>query len=166
MEASGWPVDLIAGPAACTGCHGNAAGNYWPDSVSTVGGGNGTVYPNRLGAHATHVTAIAVTRFGGSTVALKNQTCDTCHPNPGASGHDANVAPLGIADVHRDAQNAGTHFLNIKGAPNGVLTESYNNATTANGGSCSAVDCHYRVTTPVTGVVNDGWYNVAAASTC
>ena len=44
-------------------------------------------------------------------------------------------------------------------------SEFYNAATTANGAACSNVDCHYRVTTPTTGVVNDGWYNAAALST-
>ncbi len=144
---------------ACFGCHGNTVvGNWWPDSAAE----HGTVYPNRVGDHELHITAIATIRFGASpTVANKNSTCGTCHPNPGAIGHDTNVAPTGISDVHGDTNNTATSFRNISNITNTVANDTYDNSTGANGKKCTNVDCHWRTTTPTTGTANangDGWY--------
>ncbi|MEW6486885.1 MAG: CxxxxCH/CxxCH domain-containing protein, partial [Thermodesulfobacteriota bacterium] len=162
---------------SCTGCHGGGLasegnGNWWPDSVPAGSGGHGTAYPNRLADHQQHIDAVAVARFGASpTTAQKNTTCATCHPNPGGANHEVNTAGslASTADVHGDPQNTGTSFLTITGAANGLTTDTYNNAVTAGGKSCSTVDCHYRVTTPTTGTPTadgDGWFQPLAVATC
>jgi predicted CxxxxCH...CXXCH cytochrome family protein len=142
-------------PSGCNGCHGSTAtGQWWPDSTPSNG------YPDRVGAHDNHVTAIynanSGTLPGATIVEKKNATCDWCHPDPGST-----------SDVHRDPQNSGTHFKTIKGSPNGVATEMYNNGTAVGQKSCENVDCHYRVKTPSTGTSpNVGWYNASDQATC
>jgi len=159
----------------CTGCHGGGIAaegnaNFWPDGLGVPPRGN--VYPNRPGWHTRHVNAIATARYGAApTTEKKNTTCDTCHPNPGSAGHEANTSGslADAADVHRDPQNPTTHFKNIAGAVNGVQSESYDNSVAANGKSCREVDCHYRVTTPVKGTVTadgDGWFQPLAVAGC
>ena len=154
--------------ASCKDCHGGGIAaegnaNIWPD---------GSGYPNRPGAHAAHIDAIAAARFGSTpTTAEKNATCDTCHPNPGSAGHDTNTAGSlpDTADVHRDPQNPTTHFTTIAGMANGVPTESYDNTAAAGGKDCQNVDCHYRTGTPVAGAATadgDGWFQPLAVASC
>jgi predicted CxxxxCH...CXXCH cytochrome family protein len=159
---------------SCTGCHGGGLasegnGNWWPDSVPAGSGGRGTAYPNRLAAHQQHIDAVAVARFGPSpTTAQKNETCATCHPNPGGPNHEQNTAGslASTADVHGDPQNTGTSFLTISGAANSLTTDTYDNSAAAGGKKCSNVDCHYRTVTPTTGAAPDGWFNAAAIVNC
>ena len=141
-------VQLVDGPAAtCNSCHGDRSGgtHYYPDSVPTGSGGNGTVWPNRAGRHSAHVTRIAAVR-GLSTA--DSTTCSACHP-AGAHTGDQAASPANLMN------GTATHFLNIRGAADSgdSVTQSGTDVT------CAGVNCHYNKTPPAA-----DWYNTSVAT--
>ena len=130
--ATAWTAQTVAGVApdvsgSCTACHGGT--EYWPDGVTA---------PDRAGKHAAHVNAIASKMAGGNSAANRNASCDYCHPNPGANGHNAGGgAPATVAP-----------FKNIL---TGALTDP-NGAYNVGDSTCFTVDCHFN------NAVTPHWY--------
>jgi len=173
----------LQGPFDCTLCHGSATtGQYWPDGV----GGIPVYVDDAAGPHGNHVGAISQSLWSETTAVLLTDTvngtadakqktiCAFCHPNPGEpragteeASHLVNAAPVDTVDVHGDGRPlaAVSNFQTITGAAQ-LVQGSYDNTAVANGKRCSNVDCHYRVPTPTTGVVPDGWNNPLAVATC
>lgn len=130
--ASTWTAQTVAGVApdvsgSCTACHGGS--EYWPD---------GTVSPDRAGKHEAHVHAIATKMAGGNSAANRNASCDYCHPNPGANGHNTGGGATATVGPFKNI---------LTGAfsdPDGILN--------AGDSTCSTVDCHFN------NAVTPHWY--------
>lgn len=136
--------------ASCDGCHGNTVtGAVWPSDPS-----EGAILPDRIGAHAEHMTSIGDIINGGghgsATIDDKNATCIYCHPegaHTGAHLDDDHV------DVYMDGTNDASkgfyvYLLDNPSDPRSDSDGSYDPAT----GTCSLIDCHGNA--PYT----PGWY--------
>ncbi|MEW6487608.1 MAG: CxxxxCH/CxxCH domain-containing protein [Thermodesulfobacteriota bacterium] len=138
FATTGWPFETVLGDpieAGCDSCHGDGAGQNWPDSTPALS------YPDRAGAHDVHLAAIGT----------GNAACNTCHPgNPPAGHPDGSVAPARVSNM--DTNGDGTpdadtdaRFLTLSGATD---TDGRYNAVTQ---TCLSIDCHNNTETP-------GWY--------
>lgn len=140
--------------ASCDGCHGNpVTGAIWPSNPS-----ESAALPNRLGAHAEHMTSIGDILNGGghgsATVADKNASCVFCHPegaHTGAHLDDDHV------DVYMDGSNDGSkgyylYLLDDPAAPGSLYPLDTDGTYNPLTGTCSLIDCHGNA--PYT----PGWY--------
>jgi len=128
------------GPGSCSTCHGTDGVRFYPDSAAQ----NGTVYPNRAGKHAGHVSIIASRNALATT---NGDTCVWCHPG-GAHSGDPSSPP---ADLH---DGTATHFRDIIG--NADSGEAVAQSVAAATVTCAGVNCHYNKPPPGT-----EWYGTA-----
>lgn len=129
--------------AGCTACHGDeAGGNVWPDNAPNA-------YPDRIGAHGTHVAKIGNYIASGNkdnssftTLDDKNASCGFCHPDAGGTNvdgapHDVDTigSAASVGDVHGDGLNS-SYFKYLDGSndPDGTFNASLKR--------CSNIDCH------------------------
>jgi predicted CxxxxCH...CXXCH cytochrome family protein len=134
LADSAWTVELgaFAAGGSCYGCHGNGSNQYWPD---------GTVYPDRAGAHAQHIPAIAAKMAGGNTLTNRNATCDYCHPGGVHSG-DQSAAPADVCNT--DSDNNGTPETNTLFKMKKIIGGGADNSGfyRSTPGTCSVTACH------------------------
>ncbi|GEM_PF-1329073 len=155
LDASGWTVNPIAGPAmACSSCHGGGTTqggglfNYWPD---------GTVYPDKEGTpnrHLVHINRLATKlgyTMGALTDAQQKTMCGYCHNDPagvGGTGHGDATSPA----------NVGSFKFIGTGLADGGTAGTYNSTAP---GTCSNIDCHNnKLTTAGT----YGWANTGTSA--
>lgn len=122
--------DVEAAGGSCDGCHGNQAGNFWPDG-NTAGAGVPTA-DDQAGKHPEHMAAMIAKGIAQS------DACGYCHgPEIGSGSYHNN----GTATLPQ--HSAGSWFYKrIIGGGND--TDGVFNAGT---NSCATIDCHFNNTT-------------------